>query len=92
MKDTVDNGVTKVGHSIEFLVAQAFYRFPSHSIECLILHIARNIYFISGIFCPTVDRARFVDDGLPNFVTIIGRRPEVTSEIRHVRSILMQNR
>ena len=31
-------------HSIEFLVAQAFYRIPSHSIECLILHIARNIY------------------------------------------------
>ena len=32
------------GHSIEFLVAQAFYRFLSHSIECLILHIARSIY------------------------------------------------
>ena len=31
-------------HSIECLVAQAFYRFPSHSIECLIPHIARNIY------------------------------------------------
>ena len=31
-------------HYIECLVAQAFYRFPSHSIECLIPHIARNIY------------------------------------------------
>ena len=38
-------------HSIEFLVAQAFYRFPSHSIECLIPHIARNIYILVFDLC-----------------------------------------